>query len=121
MAERLIFLVLSCSVISLLLSVDQSRLATASQQTSRNSDNQITVTGCVSRMNTQFVLIESTRNNTYQLEADKKFKLGSYLGHEVEITGVESNSISNSAGRIASPVMITVRAIKAVNERCSSN
>jgi len=84
--------------------------------------NEITVTGCVSRLNASFILMVTGQGQTYQLEETKQFKLDSYLGQEVEITGVQSPAMrTSSQRRTASPVSITIHALKTLQPRCSSH
>jgi len=83
--------------------------------------NEITVTGCVSRLNASFILMVTGKGQTYQLEETKPFKLDSYLGQEVEITGLESPAmLTSSQRRTASSVSITIHSIKTIQPRCSS-
>jgi len=98
--------------------------STAADQHSKKSKGEITVTGCVSRLNASFILmVQSDQSSSYQLEESKGLKLEPYLGQEVEITGTESPAMSTSSPKAstANPLQITVHAIKTIHKRCSSN
>jgi hypothetical protein len=90
----------------------------ANQRPSKKTKDEITATGCVIRLNSHFILMQE--GHSYQLEESKTVKLGSYLGQEVEVTGVESLPMSTSSPRAsgANPVSITVHSIKSIHSRC---
>jgi hypothetical protein len=122
MAKTAIFpLLLS---LSLLVSGQVSNPNPPSAKNPRHSKDEITVRGCIGRSNTDYILIQADRGNSYELEG-KKLRLGPYLGQEVEVTGIESPTLSTSsdylARRAATSVTITVRSIKTIDERCSGN
>jgi hypothetical protein len=121
MAKRTISLVLLCAAVSCAQIMDQSQSTGANQPPSKQSNDEMTATGCVGKLNTNFVLMQS--DHSYQLEESKKVKLGPYLGQEVEVTGVESPTMSTSSPKAstASPVTITVHSIKSIRKRCSVN
>jgi hypothetical protein len=88
--------------------------------------DEITVRGCLSRSNTDYILMQPEQGNSYELERSHKLRLGSYLGQEVEVTGSESPSMSTSSDFLArsgsaSPVTIRVKTIKTIQKRCSEN
>lgn len=121
MAKRMIFLVLLCSAMASGQSTDQGQ-STAAPQTSREDKTEITVTGCVSRLNTSFILMQSDPSHSYKLQESKKLKLEQYLGKEVEVTGVESPSLSSSSpsASTANPSTLTIQSIRAIHKRCSA-
>lgn len=82
----------------------------------------IIVTGWVSRLNSSFILEESRRSHSYQLQADKQLKLESYLGKEVEISGAETTPMTTSSPRVstANPIAIDIHSIKDLQSRCSA-
>jgi hypothetical protein len=89
----------------------------------KSDKDQITVQGCVSRSNGDYVLMKQDPGATYELHATGKLKLHSYLGQHVEVTGDQSPSMSTSSDAMnrmgsASPVTITVRAIKTIDKEC---
>jgi hypothetical protein len=90
--------------------------------TSDNSKGSVTVQGCVTRSNGDYILIKQDPGASYELQSTGKIKLKNYLGQRVEITGDQSPSLSNSSdqGRSASPVTITIRSIKTVDKECPS-
>lgn len=96
----------------------------ASPETSKRTKGQVTVQGCVSRSNGDYILFQPDPGATYELQASGKIKLHSYLGQRVEITGQESPSLSTSSDVMtrtgsASPVTITVSAIRTIEKECS--
>jgi hypothetical protein len=100
--------------------VAQDNKATA-QDNSSQSKNQITVEGCVTRANGDYVLIKQDPGITYELQASGKVKLHSYLGQRVEITGQKSSSLPTSTdaeSRAASPLTIIVSSIKTIDKEC---
>jgi hypothetical protein len=103
----------------------QSDRPAKSDQPSNNNDHgQVTVRGCVSMLNGDYVLTKQDPGNTYQLQKSDHIKLRSYLGQRVEITGTKSETIPTSEdavnGRLgsASPVTITVKSIKTISKEC---
>jgi hypothetical protein len=98
----------------------------ANQEHSKKANDEVTVTGCVGRANTDYILTQPNRGNSYQLERSRKLKLGPYLGQEVEVTGSQYPSMSTSSDFLArsgsaSPVTIRVTTIKTIAKRCSAN
>jgi hypothetical protein len=90
---------------------------------SNPSKGQVTIQGCVTRSNGDYVLVKQDPGASYELQANRKIKLHSYLGQRVEVTGVESPSMSTSSdsmNRIGSPspVTITISSIKTVDKEC---
>lgn len=90
----------------------------------KKAKDEITVQGCLSRSNTDYILIQPDKGNSYQLERSHKLRLAPYLGQQVEVTGPQSPSMSTSSDYLArsgsaSPVTIRVREIKTIQKRCS--
>jgi hypothetical protein len=126
MAKAAILLIVLCAITSFApptTGLDQA--SSASQRHSKKTRNEITVRGCVSRYSTDFILIQPDEGNSYELQESRKVKISPYLGQEVEVSGVESISMSNSSdagfGRAGSPspVTITVYSISSIAKRCS--
>jgi len=91
------------------------------QQPAKEKKGQVTVQGCVGRSSGDFILTQSDPANTYVLEGTRKIKLDPYLGQQVEVTGTESPTRSNSSNfrrRAASPVTIMVESINTIAKRC---
>lgn len=93
------------------------------QDNSAPTKGQVTVQGCVSRQNGDYILIKQDPGNTYELQATGKLKLHSYLGQRVEVTGKQSPSLGTSSDAMnregsASPVTITVNSIRTINKDC---
>lgn len=122
MARRTISFILLCAGISFAQALNQGQ-SSAVNQRSAKSKAEITATGCVSRLNSNFILMLSDQSSSYQLEEGKGVKLDPYLGQEVEVTGTESPAMSTSTPKAstANPLQITVHSIKTVHKRCSSN
>jgi len=98
----------------------------ASQDHPKKPKDQITVRGCVSKLNTDYILTQPEQGNSYELQGSRKLRLGPYLGQEVEVTGREAPSMSTSSDFLArtgsaSPVTITVTSIKTIAKRCSGD
>jgi ABC-type phosphate transport system substrate-binding protein len=89
-----------------------------------NREGSVTVRGCVSKLNGDYVLTKENPGNTYQLQGGK-VRLKSYLGKRVEITGTESPTLSTSEDAInktgnASPVTLAVKSIHTLAGECQS-
>jgi hypothetical protein len=96
----------------------------SNSQPAKDSKDQITARGCVSRQNSDFILTQVERGNSYELHGSGKVRLSRYLGQQVEVTGTQAPSLSTSSdtlarGGSASPVTITVSSIKTIAKRCS--
>ena len=88
-----------------------------------SKDGPVTIQGCVTRQNGDYVLIRQDPAVSYELQATRKIKLHTYLGQRVEITGQESPSLSTSTdsmSRPASPVTISVSSIKTLEKECGA-
>jgi len=121
-ARRIISFILLCTGISFAQALNQGQ-SSAVNQPSTKSKAEITVAGCVSRLNSSFILMLSDQSSSYQLEEGKRVRLDPYLGQEVEVTGTESPAMSTSSPKAstANPLQITVHSIKTIHKRCSSN
>ncbi len=105
--------------------VGDTNQAGANQDHPKKAKDQITVRGCVSKLNTDYILTQPEQGNSYELQGSRKLRLGPYLGQQVEVTGKESPSMSTSSDYLArtgsaSPVTITVISIKTIEKRCSA-
>jgi hypothetical protein len=92
-----------------------------SQDTSRDSEGPVTVQGCVTRSNGDYILVKVDPAVSYELQAAKKIKLNKFLGQQVEVTGKESPSLSTSSDssrRAGSSVTLTVTSIKTLDKEC---
>ncbi len=95
----------------------------ASQHPAKHSNPQVTVQGCVSRSSGDYILMQQDPGVTYELQATGKTKLRNYLGRQVEVTGVESPSLSTSSDALTrtgspSPVTLTITSIKTLEKEC---
>ena len=101
----------------------ESTEANTESKHSKKAKDEVTVQGCVSKLNSDYILMQTDPGNTYELQASGKLHLRNYLGQEVEVTGVESASMLTSSDFLAkagpaSAVTITVSSIKTVEKRC---
>jgi hypothetical protein len=116
-----------CLVMALLLSASfvwaQENSAPKASDNSKHGKDSLTVQGCVSRSSGDYVLIKQNPAMTYQLHATGKVRLRNYLGQRVEITGVESPTLSTSSDALnktgsASSVTLSVDSIKTIAKEC---
>lgn len=89
-----------------------------------NSHQKVTVTGCVSEFSGDYTLMKENPAITYELQATGKIKLHNYLGHRVEVTGMQETSLSTSSDAMAkegspSPLTINISSIKTLDKDCS--
>ncbi len=96
-----------------------------SQHPAKHSKQTLTVKGCVSRSNGDYILFQQDPGMTYELQATGKTKLRKYLGQQVEVTGTESPSLSTSSDaltRTGSPasVTLTITSIKTIAKECQA-
>ena len=125
MARARVVLALVClSVLATAQAVDANQSA-AGQDHPKKPKDQITVRGCVAKLNTDYILTQPEQGNSYELQGSRKLRLKPYLGQEVEVTGREGPSMSTSSDYLAragsaSPVTITVTSIKTIGKRCSA-
>lgn len=109
------------------LLIASSALVQSDQPSNNHKQNgEVTVRGCVTMMNGDYVLTKQDPGNTYQLEKGEKVKLRDYLGKRVEITGPKSTTLPTSEDAInarmgsASPVTIKIKSIKTIAKECRS-
>jgi hypothetical protein len=103
----------------------QSDSAQTSTNHSKKAKDEVTVQGCVSKLSTDYVLVQADLGNTYELQATGKLHLRHYLGQQVEVTGAKVSTMGTSSDFIArtgvaSPVTIIVDSIKTVQKKCSN-
>jgi hypothetical protein len=89
-----------------------------------NSNGQVTVRGCVSRSNGDYVLMQTDPAMSYELQASGKTRLKHYLGQRVEVSGTTSATLSSSSDATAkegsaAPVTLNVSSIKTIDKDCS--
>jgi len=114
MVVKMISLVLLCAAVA---------FGRNSEQPSDENKGEVTVTGCVSRLNTSFILMQSEPSQSFKLEGNTKVKLEQYLGKEFEVTGEESHSLSSSSpsASTSNPLTLTIHSIKIIHKRCSAH
>jgi hypothetical protein len=126
MGKTTIFLMVLCAAISVSAqTTGASQSSNANQQQRKKSKDEVTVKGCLSKLSSDYILTQPDQGNSYELQGSRKMRLGPYLGQEVEVTGVESPSMSTSSDYLtktgaASPVTINVKSIKTISKRCSN-
>jgi hypothetical protein len=121
MAKTTILLLTLCLGISA-----AAQTTSANQPQSKKNKDEITARGCVTKQSTDYILTQADQGNSYELQGTKKLHLRNYLGQEVEVTGVESPTLSTSSdylarSGVATSVTITVRSIKTIDKRCSGS
>jgi hypothetical protein len=124
MVKLMTFILAFCASISLAAQTSTNQAANPDQ--TKKPKDQVTVTGCVSKQNSDYILMQADPGNSYQLERSRKLRLAPYLGQEVEITGTEYPSMATSSDYlartgVASPVTIRIHTIKTVAKRCGAN
>ena len=107
---------------SFLLAQD-SNPANTSQPKTKDPKGQVTLQGCVSRASGDYILMKQDPSVTYELQATGKIKLHRFLGQKVEVTGMESPSLSTSSDTAArsgspSPVTLTITSIMTIDKEC---
>jgi hypothetical protein len=105
-----------------LVAQDNSGANSGSGKSKSNDD--VTITGCVSRFNGDYVIMKTDPGVSYELQGSSKIRLKNYLGQRVEVTGTKSTTLSSSSDAMAkegsaAPVTLTVRSIKTIDHTCS--
>ena len=110
-----------------LLLAQNSTAANNDQRTAHNvpgSHGKVTVTGCVSMFAGDYTLEKDNPAITYELQPTGKIRLHEYLGHRVEVTGTQQESLSTSSDAMdkegsPSPLTIKISSIKTLDKDCS--
>lgn len=115
---KVLCIVLLLSGSLLLLAQDNADKA----ESAKDSKGQVTVTGCVSISNGDYILMKP--DLSYQLQPGKNMRLKHYLGRRVEITGWTAPTLPTSSDALnkvgsASAVTLNIRSIKIVDAQCS--
>lgn len=89
----------------------------------KKSKDDVTVQGCVSRSNGDYILIKQNPAMTYELQATGKIHLREYFGQRVEVVGQQGPTMSSSSDALnktgsASPVTISVSSIRTIDKEC---
>jgi hypothetical protein len=97
----------------------------APAENSQSPKGQVTLRGCVSRSNGDYILIKQEPAMTYELQGTHGIRFHNYLGQRVEVTGDSAPTLSSSSDALnkigsASPVTITVRSIRTIDKECES-
>jgi len=124
MAKTILMVAFLCMGVSTALGAAASQPG-ASKDHPNKAKDEITVRGCVAKLNTDYILTQPDQGNSYQLQGSRKLRLRTYLGQQVEVTGTESPSMSTSSDFLArtgsaSPVTINITSIKTIDKRCSA-
>lgn len=126
MAKTIILLAMLCAgVAAMPQTTSSTQSGGGDQHHSKKSKDEITARGCLGKQNSDYILTQAEEGNSYELERSRKLRLAPYLGQEVEVTGIESPSMSTSSDFLArtgsaSPVTIRVTSIKTISKRCSN-
>jgi len=118
-----------CVFVTLLLSVcvlAQDNSPNANNPGPKHSKDEVTIQGCVSRSNSDYILMKQDPGVAYQLQAMGKTRLKNYLGKEVEITAHEQPTLSSSSDALnkigsAAPVTLAIISIRTVAKDCTSH
>jgi len=126
MGQKVLFMLVLCFGLSVSAQTSSPNPGGTDQTHSKDAKGEITVRGCVAKSNTDYILTQADQGNSYQLQGTKKLRFGPYLGQQVEVTGVESPTLSTSSdylarGGTATSVTIRVQSIKTIQKRCSGN
>lgn len=108
-----------------LLLAQENAPAKTNQQGGNDSKGQVTMRGCVSRSNGDYILMKQDPTVSYELEGSHKIRFRHYLGQRVEVTGSESTTLASSSDAMnkigsAAPVTLTVTSIKTLDKNCSA-
>lgn len=92
---------------------------------SKDSKGQVTLQGCVSRSNGDYILMKQNPAISYQLQSTGKIRLKNYLGQRVEAIGSESPTMSTSSDAMnkvgsAAPVTLTITSIRTIDKECTT-
>jgi hypothetical protein len=108
-----------------LLFAQNSTTANNDQQAAQSApQGKVTVTGCVSQFSGDYTLVKENPAITYELQPTGKIRLKDYLGHRVEVTGRQQESLSTSSDAMdragsPSPLTIKISSIKTLDKYCS--
>lgn len=91
----------------------------------KHSKDEVTVQGCVSRANGDYILMKQNPPISYELQATGKTRLKNYLGQRVEVTAIETTTLSSSSDALnkvgsAAPETLTIKSIKTIDPDCSA-
>ncbi len=114
-------------IIALLFSASMALAqdSTSTKQAKKSKD-EVTMQGCVSMSNGDYVLMKTDPGVSYELQATGKTHLRHYLGREVEVTAHEEPTLSLSSDALnkvgsAAPLTLTIISIKTIDPRCPNN
>jgi hypothetical protein len=113
-------LLLSCSFVL----AQDSNPTKAGQENAKAPKGEVTLQGCVSRSNGDYILMKQEPSISYQLQATGKTRLRNYLGQRVEVSGSESPTMSTSSDAMnkvgsAAPVTLTIATIRTIDKDCT--
>jgi hypothetical protein len=118
----------SWALLMLLLSASlfaQDSSSAGGKNPSKQSKDQVTIRGCVSQSNGDYILMRQDPGVSYELESTSKTRLKNYFGKEVEIRGRKFPTLSSSSDALnkvgsAAPVTLKILSIRTINQSCSS-
>ncbi len=117
----------SWAFLMLLLSaslVAQDSRSASGKDPSKQSKDQVTIRGCVSQSNGDYILMRQDPDVSYELESSGKTRLKNYFGKEVEIKGRKFPTLGSSSDALnkvgsAAPVTLKICSIRTINQFCS--
>lgn len=120
------FLIVAILLSAGLLLAQDSNPDNAGKSSRKPSKDQVTMQGCVSLSNGDYILMKTDPAVSYELQATGKTHLRHYLGREVEVTAHEEPTLSSSSDALnkvgsAAPLTLTIISIKTIERRCPSN
>jgi hypothetical protein len=112
-------------LVSSVLLAQDSNSANSPTRDSKSPKDQVTVRGCVSQSNGDYILMKQDPGVAYQLESTGKTRLHNYFGQEVEIKGRKFSTLSSSSDALnkvgsAAPVTLKILSIRTISRYCSS-
>jgi hypothetical protein len=124
MSKATVMLMMLCAAVSLAQTTGTSPPSATGKQAKKSKD-EITARGCLSKLSSDYILNQPDQGNSYELQGNRKIRLGPYLGQEVEVTGVQQPSMMTSSDYLtktgaATSVTIVVHSIKSIAKRCSN-
>lgn len=89
----------------------------------KSSKDEVTLQGCVSRSNGDYILMKQDPGVAYELQPTGKMRLRHYLGKQVEITAHSEPTLSSSSDALnkvgsAAPVTLAIISIRTISSHC---
>jgi hypothetical protein len=122
--QKTLLLLLTLLLSACWLQAQESQYPASSGQSGTSKAGQTTVEGCLHASGDTFTLTDSS-GNTYQLKGDAS-KLTEHNGHEVQVTGTTSGSMSPSSNSTMNSSSsqqpeLTVVKLKHISKTCKAS